>query len=156
MTDNDSHADEMNSNTANESTPADGSPDRGKSQRMDTNEPREPITVSDEQPRDAGRGRRDNRPQGQGVKATKQKIVGYLFWGTFGTVFLFGAFSAYGFYQSVIDIIDIWVSEDFEPIFQAVFNLVVVFVAILAISLLVRRLDISFSPSSEESPRPEE
>lgn len=156
MTDNNSHEDEMNRKTQQESAPADGSVGERESAPTDERDPRDPITVPDKQPRNTDNRRQDTRRPRRGVEDTKQKIVGYLFWGTFGAAFLFGAFAAFGFYQSVIEIIDIWVSEDFEPIFRAVFNLVVVLIAILGISLLIRRLGISLSPLAEDSAGSEE
>lgn len=151
MTETTPHEDETNRET--DDSPTDERTDNSEQRSVDKREPREPITVPEQQPQN---GTPQRRHQEQTIEDTKEKIVGYLYWGTFAAVFLFGAFAAYGFYGSVMDIIDIWVSEDFEPIFEAVFNLVVVLVAILGISLLVGRLDISFSPSSTESSHPEE
>jgi hypothetical protein len=87
----------------------------------------------------------------QGVQrhneSQKEKMVRFLYWGTFLGLSLFGAFAAVGFYSSVMDIIDIWISSDFEPVFRMLFNLMVVLIALLGLSTLVRRLDIPFGES---------
>lgn len=147
MTDNNSHTDEMNSETEDDATPAGVTDGNGGSSPEDKPELRERTTDADEQPQHTRNRQQTTRQR----RLAKQKIAGYLYWGTFGGVFLLGTFAAFGFYQSVIEIIDIWVSEDFKPIYRAVFNLLVVLLSVLGISLLVRRLGVSFSPTGKTS-----
>ena len=52
---------------------------------------------------------------------------------------ILGAVAAVGFYTSAGAAIARLVSPEFEPIFQAVFNLVVFLVALVGVSLLLRR-----------------
>jgi hypothetical protein len=90
-------------------------------------------------------GRRRNSPErGRDDGSSKEKMVRYLYWGAFGLLFLAGAAAAVGFYFSVMDLIDIWVAADFKPVFRMLFNLAVVLVTVLGLSVLVRRSDIVF------------
>lgn len=46
----------------------------------------------------------------------------------------------FGFYSSMMAVINEWVARRFQPIFKAVFNLVVLLVAGIGISLILRKL----------------
>jgi len=69
-------------------------------------------------------------------------MLRHLSWGLFGLLSLFGILAAIGLYMSVMDIIDIRVSPDFGPVFRMLFNLTVVLIAVLGLSVLLRRFDI--------------
>lgn len=58
--------------------------------------------------------------------------------GLFGLIML-GAVAAVGFYTSAGTAISRLVTPEYEPIFQAVFNLVVLLIALIGVSLLLRR-----------------
>lgn len=95
-------------------------------------------------------GQQPPRRQEGSDRDTKEKMIKYLYVGSGVIIFLFGAFATIGLYQSVMQVIDIWVAEDFEPVFSALFNLVVVLLAVLGLSLLIRRLDVSFGQTASE------
>lgn len=71
---------------------------------------------------------------------SKEKLVGYMFWAAFGLLGLLTAVALFGFYTSVTSIITIWITDQYQPIFTAVFNLVVVLACLVGLSLLVRLL----------------
>lgn len=80
--------------------------------------------------------RRAGSTAGGPAKGTMRR---YLYWGAFVLLALFGLFAAVSLYQSVMEIIEIWVSADFRPIFRMLFNLIVVLLAVLGLSVLIRR-----------------
>lgn len=80
-------------------------------------------------------------------ESQKEKMVRFLYWGVFLGFSLLGAVAVAGFYSSVMTIIDIWISPDFKPVFRMLFNLMVALLAMLGLSVLVRRLDIPFGGS---------
>lgn len=82
-------------------------------------------------------------------ESQKETMVRYLYWGAFLGLSLFGAVAVVGFYSSVMNIIDIWISPDFKPVFRMLFNLTVVLIALLGLSVLVRRLDIPVGGSDD-------
>ncbi|MFC7045911.1 hypothetical protein ACFQH6_11260 [Halobacteriaceae archaeon GCM10025711] len=53
---------------------------------------------------------------------------------------LLAVFALFEFYRSVSWAISVWVAPDYEPIFNAAFNLAVLFAAGVGISALLRRL----------------
>lgn len=82
--------------------------------------------------------------------AQKERMLRYLYWGGFIALSAFGVFAAVSFYWSVMEVIDIWVGADFEPVFEMLFNLAIILVALLCLSLLVRRFDISVGESESQ------
>ncbi len=73
--------------------------------------------------------------------ALPERMTAYLIWGTVAVLFLVGVIAFVGLYRSVGSIIDIWIAPDFRPLFRAAFNLAVVFVCALGLSVLIRRVD---------------
>lgn len=67
----------------------------------------------------------------------------YLFWGTFGLLSVLAVVATAGLYMSASSAIDVWITDDYEPIFRALFNLVVVLVCAVGLSVLVRRIDVT-------------
>jgi uncharacterized membrane protein YhaH (DUF805 family) len=63
-----------------------------------------------------------------------------MFWAAFGLLGLLTAVALFGFYTSVTRVINIWITDQYQPIFNAVFNLVVVLACLVGLSLLVRLL----------------
>lgn len=70
-----------------------------------------------------------------------ERLTAYLLWGTVAVLFLVGVVAVVGLYRSVGSIIDIWIAPDFQPLFRAGFNLAVVLVCALGLSVLLRRAD---------------
>lgn len=73
--------------------------------------------------------------------ALPERMTAYLIWGTVAVLFLVGVIAFVGLYRSVGSIIDIWIAPDFRPLFRAAFNLAVVLVCALGLSVLIRRVD---------------
>lgn len=82
-------------------------------------------------------------------ESQKERIVRYLYWGAFLLLSILATVALVGFYSSAMNSIDIWISEDFEPIFRMLFNLAVILATILGISVLLRRLDIPIGESEQ-------
>lgn len=64
----------------------------------------------------------------------------YLHWGVFATLLALALLATVRFYLSASRAIGIWVAPDFEPAFQAAFNLAVVLACAIGLSLLARRM----------------
>jgi len=64
----------------------------------------------------------------------------YLQWAAFGTLALLAVVATIQVYFAASRTISIWISPDYRPIFQAGFNLVVLAVCGVGLSLLARRL----------------
>lgn len=130
-----------------------GPPDRdgGRPSMSTMSPPPERDRPGRDQPPEYERGRPPGRGDSQrDDEDTKTKMLRYLYWGGFALLFLFGAFAGWGFYRSIMRVIDIWVSSDFQPIFRALFNLTVVLVSVLGLSMLIRRMDVAFPSAAEE------
>lgn len=64
----------------------------------------------------------------------------YLLKGALVILTLFAVFAAFRFYSSASTAINVWVADEYRSLFQAGFNLVVLLVAGIGISLVVREL----------------
>jgi hypothetical protein len=71
---------------------------------------------------------------------SRERIVTALQYGALAVLLLLALVSLFRFYFAASNAISIWISNDFVPIFQAVFNLVVLVLAVLGLSVLVRRI----------------
>lgn len=71
------------------------------------------------------------------ISATMQR---YLYRGAFVALALFGLFAATQFYLNASRTISVWVTPDYQPLFQAAFNLVVVIACGLGLTVLVERV----------------
>ncbi|QLH85047.1 hypothetical protein HZS54_18825 [Halosimplex pelagicum] len=67
-------------------------------------------------------------------------IVGYVQWAAFAILCLLALVATFRFYFAASEAIRVWFSPDFVPVFQAVFNLVVLAASAIGISVLVRRI----------------
>lgn len=74
--------------------------------------------------------------------ARGRPVTTYLFWGAFGLLSVMAVVAIIGFYNSVSSAIDVWIASDYQPIFRSIFNLVVLLVCALGLSLLVRQMGI--------------
>jgi len=69
-----------------------------------------------------------------------RNIVGYVQWAAFAILCLLALVATFRFYFAASEAIRVWFSPDFVPVFQAVFNLVVLAASAIGISVLVRRI----------------
>ena len=65
----------------------------------------------------------------------------YLHWGALAGLVLLASAATLQLYASGTRAIRIWVASDFVPVFVAAFNLVVLLVAVIGISWILKRLD---------------
>ncbi|MEF8786083.1 MAG: hypothetical protein V5A45_09140 [Haloarculaceae archaeon] len=96
-------------------------------------------TPSDEpaarKPDDAGRARDESSDD----TVISDGMRRYLYRGSFVALALFGLFAAVQFYINASQTISVWIAPDYRPLFQAVFNLVVVLACALGLTVLVER-----------------
>jgi hypothetical protein len=69
-----------------------------------------------------------------------RELVTYVEYAAFGVLCLLALVATFRFYFAASSAIRVWFSSDFVPVFQAVFNLVILVAAALGISVLVRRI----------------
>lgn len=84
-------------------------------------------------------GATGNDPDGADDR-TDSSLRGYAELAALGVLSLLAAVAVFRFYTAASRAIDIWISSDFVPVFQAAFNLVVLFLAVAGISVLLRRM----------------
>lgn len=90
--------------------------------------------------RDAAGQTDGTRSDGDDPADDVEKIRQYLLKGALGVLALLGIVATVQFYTSATAAINVLVSEEFQPIFQAAFNLVVLIGAGLGIAQVVREL----------------
>lgn len=96
-----------------------------------------PIASEDPAPAAASQGD-EPRPSPTRGRFTDD-VVGMLEWGALIVSGLVALVAFWRFYASTTDAIATFVDPEYEPLFQAGFNLIVLFAAGVAISVLVRR-----------------
>lgn len=79
----------------------------------------------------------------------ERDVVRYLYWTALAALVLLAAVALLRFYLSASRAISVWVTREYRPLFQAAFNLVVLLVTGVGISLLVRRL-VRPEPTAED------
>ena len=67
-------------------------------------------------------------------------ITTYVQWGALVGLLVLAMIAAIQFYTSASRAISLWITSEYVPIFQAGFNLVLLLLAAIGISLLTRRL----------------
>lgn len=75
-----------------------------------------------------------------GGRLSGNNLVTYVEYAAFAVLSLLALVATFRFYFAASRAIAVWFSSDFVPVFQAAFNLLVVVLAGLGISVLVRRL----------------
>lgn len=70
-----------------------------------------------------------------------ETIRQYLLKGALGLLVLVGVVATFRFYASATEAIDVLVAEQFQPIFQAVFNLILLLAVGIAIVQVIRKLE---------------
>lgn len=88
---------------------------------------------TDRQTRTRRRSREDPQESGSDART-------YLFRGALAVLGLVAVVALFGFYQSVNDVIDVFIDGRYRPVFRAAFNLVVLLAAGIGISWTVREL----------------
>lgn len=81
-------------------------------------------------------GTRSRQPGGM---LESPSLAEYVELGTLAGLLLLGIVAAFGFYTSASTAIDRLVTAEYRPMFQAAFNLVVLLVAALGVSVVLRR-----------------
>lgn len=99
---------------------------------LDGAEPRDDDAVGDE-------GREDETDRGGG-RLPSGDGAAYLKWAAFVLLGLIAAIALFRFYFAASRTIDIWISRDFVPMFQAAFNLVVLLAAGAGLAKLARHI----------------
>lgn len=74
------------------------------------------------------------------VRLDVNEITRYLQWGLLALFVLFALVAAVSLYENVGRIIRVWVAEDYRPIFNAAFNLLVLLIAAAGIGMVLRWL----------------
>lgn len=69
-------------------------------------------------------------------------VRSYLYWGALVGFALLAARATLQLYGSANRAIRIWIAPDFQPVFVAAFNLVVLLVAAIGISIVLKRMDV--------------
>lgn len=82
-------------------------------------------------------------------KSQREQMIRYFYWGAFALCCLFAIIATVRVYLSVMEIIEIWVAAEFKPIFRLLANAAVALIAVLGLSVLVRRFDIPFGESND-------
>ncbi|WP_459193987.1 hypothetical protein [Halosimplex sp. J119] len=67
-------------------------------------------------------------------------LVAYVEWAAFAILCLLALVATFRFYFAASEAIRVWFSADFVPVFQALFNLLVLVASAAGISVLVRRI----------------
>jgi len=76
-----------------------------------------------------------------GTSLDDRDLQTYLEGGTLVVAVVFGLVAAVGFYTSAGRAIDVWVAAQYQPVFDAGFNLVVLLVMLAVVSRLLSRLE---------------
>jgi hypothetical protein len=82
----------------------------------------------------------EKRPPTDPDDADDRTAMTYVQWAAFAILAFMALVATFRFYTAASRAISIWISSDFEPLFQAGFNLVVLAAAALGLSILARRL----------------
>ena len=77
---------------------------------------------------------------GQPNSTNTRDMRSYLYWGALVGLGLLAAGATLQLYGSASRAIRIWVAPDFQPVFVAAFNLVVLLVAAIGISIVLKRM----------------
>jgi len=116
----------------------------------DTGDYTDPEEQTDEETRDAATdpdaGQRGPDEGDTGASPADRErtggrdVVPYLEWGGLAGLGLVALVAVFRFYFAASRAIGIWISPDFEPLFQAAFNIVVLLFAAAGIAVFARRL----------------
>lgn len=93
----------------------------------------------------------DNDHEQAHSDSDREQILRYGYWAAFVLLFLFAILTTVRAYTSMMEIIDIWVVAEFEPVFRLLINVAVTLIVVLGLSVLVRRMDISLGSEVDDN-----
>ncbi|WP_181687120.1 hypothetical protein [Halorhabdus salina] len=99
----------------------------------------EPDGTDDEGGQDTDRETTEDKARQPLPDERTSKIVEYLELGALSVLALLGIIAVFGAYTSAMGAIDTWVAREYDSIFRTVFNLVVLGLVGIGLSVLVRR-----------------
>jgi hypothetical protein len=99
-----------------------------------------PAAGEETGPPQAGDGGHQHSSPAQSAESRGNKLVTVVEYAAFGILCLLALVATFRFYFAASEAIRLWFSPDFVPVFQAAFNLVVLALSALGISVLVRRI----------------
>lgn len=82
----------------------------------------------------------DNSTGARAMIGGSRSLVEYVQWGLLAVLLLLVLIATFRFYFSASTAVDRFVTRQYRPLFQAAFNLVILLIAGVGLSLLVRRL----------------
>lgn len=89
---------------------------------------------------DSAAGTDETTAESRDTDENGRTLVDYVEWAAFAILCLLALVATFRFYFAASEAIRVWFSADFVPVFQALFNLVILVAAALGISILVRRI----------------
>jgi|GEM_PF-308884 len=72
--------------------------------------------------------------------STGEKVIGALQWGAFAILILVALIATLRFYFAASNAINEFVTRQYRPLFQAVFNLLILLASVFGLSVLARRI----------------
>ncbi len=82
----------------------------------------------------------DEQDAAEESEILSETMVRYLYRGAFGFLAVLAVVATVQFYLNVSQTISVWIAPDYQPLFQAAFNLSVVVACTLGLVLLVQRV----------------
>lgn len=74
------------------------------------------------------------------VDSAGEKVISAVQWGAFAILILVALIATLRFYFSASNAINEFVTRQYRPLFQAVFNLIILLASVLGLSVLARRI----------------
>lgn len=105
-----------------------------------TSEPPETIAQSDDETTTGSVTTDQSSPPPSTSATSTRDVQNYLYWGALAGFVLLAVAATLQLYASGTRIIRIWVAPDFEPLFVAAFNLIVLLLAVIGISWVRRQM----------------
>ncbi len=105
----------------------------------DTPPESEVETATSQNPSDDDSDSPEHSRHGDNGEGDRRNVVSYLEWGAVVSLGLVALVAVFRFYFAASRAISVWISPDFEPLFQAAFNLVVLLLAATGIVVFARR-----------------
>ena len=95
------------------------------------------VAAEDDTPTAAGE---ESTEASDGTSSAGQKVVRSLQWAAFAILILVALIATLRFYFAASNAINEFVTRRYRPLFQAIFNLVILLASALGLSVLVRRI----------------
>ena len=101
----------------------------------------EPTADSDTANGNGGsNGNRTGPTEASDDDSTGEKVIGSLQWGAFAILILVALIATLRFYFAASNAINEFVTRQYRPLFQAVFNLLILLASVFGLSVLARRI----------------